>query len=102
GTSTAALSTMSLHDALPISEDEAQRLDEVTGAQNRNRTVADQEVRSHRRLSIDISRHGEHLSTLFGGETCGYQRSALLGRLHHQDRKSTRLNSSHVKISYAV
>src|SRR5690606_41565414 len=23
-------------------------------------------------------------------------------RLHHQDRKSTRLNSSHVKISYAV
>src|SRR5690606_40985154 len=24
------------------------------------------------------------------------------GREHHQDRKSTRLNSSHVKISYAV
>src|SRR5690349_14251212 len=26
----------------------------------------------------------------------------LLGRFHHKDRKSTRLNSSHVEISYAV
>src|SRR5690606_39164006 len=26
----------------------------------------------------------------------------VLGRDHHEDRKSTRLNSSHVKISYAV
>src|SRR5690606_535784 len=28
--------------------------------------------------------------------------SFLLGRFHARDRKSTRLNSSHVKISYAV
>src|SRR5256885_9541436 len=30
------------------------------------------------------------------------QRGQALGRLHSQDRKSTRLNSSHLVISYAV
>src|SRR5690606_41731186 len=32
----------------------------------------------------------------------GSCKSALIGALAKQDRKSTRLNSSHVKISYAV
>src|SRR5207302_4017708 len=44
---------------------------------------------------IDIS-HGE------GDEHLSRQTARAAGRLRYQDRKSTRLNSSHVKISYAV
>src|SRR5215475_10587575 len=42
-------------------------------------------------------------SSLFGGEWPGGEMAAIrLGALDDEDRKSTRLNSSHVKISYAV
>src|SRR5690606_41671395 len=70
--------TLSLHDALPILRQEAgvvtgdDRIDEVGGGNRHG--------------------HAEHAS-------------ADSGKKKHQqfaDRKSTRLNSSHVKISYAV
>src|SRR3712207_8955798 len=37
-----------------------------------------------------------------GGDEGGVARDDLEGDGHHQDRKSTRLNSSHANISYAV
>src|SRR6266540_4635332 len=39
---------------------------------------------------------------LFGGNGGSGERRETLGRLTRKDRKSTRLNSSHITISYAV
>src|SRR5690606_41891488 len=38
----------------------------------------------------------------FGGRHCRGYRAGAYSQVLEQDRKSTRLNSSHVKISYAV
>src|SRR5690606_42040744 len=39
---------------------------------------------------------------ILGDESLGQQRLVIVARARGEDRKSTRLNSSHVKISYAV
>src|SRR5207302_8166284 len=101
-TATAPIYTLSLHDALPIyshsdldeSRDEAGRADEA------------QRVLAQDRISRQVAR-------LLGADDRSqsvlpeYRRRppihvSLQPRAHRQDRKSTRLNSSHVKISYAV
>src|SRR5207302_8308138 len=47
--------------------------------------------------------HREHQAAVRAARACGRPwLAAGPGRGHRQDRKSTRLNSSHVKISYAV
>src|SRR5690606_40420418 len=43
-----------------------------------------------------------HIGPLNTGHVETYFKNRGLGSRHPQDRKSTRLNSSHVKISYAV
>src|SRR2546430_15655082 len=73
-TATTEIYTLSLHDALPIS-----RL-----AATRSRRASDIRQRSNLRASVR-SAH-ESISV----------------RQPHRDRKSTRLNSSHSQISYAV
>src|SRR5690606_41383225 len=84
------LSALSLHDALPIS-DAIEPLDgelDVVGARRRVRELALLRVRVERlrrRLDPDVAE--------LAGE--GVEQ-------HAPDRKSTRLNSSHVEISYAV
>src|SRR3712207_7722655 len=45
---------------------------------------------------------GEFLGQPAGGAAVDQQRSALVGLRGVEDRKSTRLNSSHANISYAV
>src|SRR5690606_41674475 len=81
---TPEFSSLSLHDALPISVQ-----------------VAGQDLqRRHQRRHPH--RHREHGAR---GGLRGRQRRILArqrGRARIRDRKSTRLNSSHVKISYAV
>src|SRR5690606_42042254 len=86
-TTTTELYTLSLHDALPIS-------------QHRRRQATPARVRRAR----GVARRQE-------GRVSGGRRPHVLhrrsrgGRGHRarpRDRKSTRLNSSHVKISYAV
>src|SRR2546430_3915048 len=72
-TATTEIYTLSLHDALPISREWHDDLDELLGDRI--------EDRLHNPL---------------------HHRFRDLGRHHQTDRKSTRLNSSHSQISYAV
>src|SRR5690606_40595964 len=88
-TTTTELYTLSLHDALPIS----------VGAKDRK-------MGQEGAWTADVHFDGVRVpdSALVGGsEDVGYKAAMLsLARGRVQDRKSTRLNSSHVKISYAV
>src|SRR5690606_41755451 len=72
-TTTTETYTLSLHDALPISED-------IIGPAQKP--------------AIAVFIHRNHVA--------GEKPFTLEARLGERDRKSTRLNSSHVKISYAV
>src|SRR2546430_15795117 len=74
-TATTEIYTLSLHDALPI----YLRLP----------------ARQRRPRACD-------LGALLGGETAPQVRQPLIALLRVRDRKSTRLNSSHSQISYAV
>src|SRR5205814_8564647 len=81
--------TLSLHHAVPISAARTRRSDYRTGA------AATAVGRSaSRALGTDESQ-GSVKGMLEGGETLSARRPSL-------DRKSTRLNSSHLGISYAV
>src|SRR5690606_41481948 len=87
---TAQLSTVSLHDALPISG--------VGSALHHAAQVVDRiqvHVGQAADLGFDVARHGQ----------VDHDHGLVAARARSpfdQDRKSTRLNSSHVKISYAV
>src|SRR2546430_13916895 len=83
-TATTEIYTLSLHDALPICAELHPRrdLDDLVGG-----------VETHR---LD-RRRIERLELSAGAERSAFGESALVA-----DRKSTRLNSSHSQISYAV
>src|SRR5690606_40167011 len=93
-TSTTAIYTLSLHDALPISPSKRSRacVEGPPGPAGNRPPV---------RCGADQSRTPGRGSALCG---CGARRlrNRCGARRGEQDRKSTRLNSSHVKISYAV
>src|SRR3989442_10895707 len=78
-TATTEIYTLSLHDALPISHGE-------------RRAAAVLRLRRARRAHRAGRRHA---GALGGGDLAPL-------RARDRDRKSTRLNSSHVRISYAV
>src|SRR3712207_8723423 len=85
-TATTEIYTLSLHDALPISRGGAAR-----GA------VAGSGAAAGAHPARLVAGRGSVLSFLSGsGET------ERMATLRIQDRKSTRLNSSHANISYAV
>src|SRR5699024_11877389 len=86
-TSPPALSTLSLHDALPISR--AQR--RVRRGRDRGRARGGQHHLRPRAGSVRP-----------GGPAHPRREARRVGRCDRADRKSTRLNSSHVSISYAV
>src|SRR5690606_41356775 len=86
--------TLSLHDALPISGDEG-----IDPARLRHHEGEGEPAESARRgvrrpQAQEVSDIERRSVEAFGGRD--------LGHLEREDRKSTRLNSSHVKISYAV
>src|SRR5207302_11415437 len=85
-TSTTQTYTLSLHDALPISAD--QRAD--GGVSHQARSAMSTTLEPPKAKELDITARG------------GATRSARSRTWRTRDRKSTRLNSSHVKISYAV
>src|SRR5690606_40400391 len=92
------VSDLALHDALPIWDEEAlERLQHQGLRRRRLRSpVPGGSVPPDRRLRpgvpVQVVQHG-------GPAQSDRQQAAVPGT---QDRKSTRLNSSHVKISYAV
>src|SRR5690606_42130617 len=82
--------TLSLHDALPISSQgrlKSTRAVALTGARSKSDVMC-HDIFVKQGLAVEIA-------TEDGSE--GYK-----GLVTTQDRKRTRLNSSHVKISYAV
>src|SRR3712207_7700637 len=82
-TATTEIYTLSLHDALPIC-----RL-------RRGRCAVRGEPRTARgRRGVGVRR--------VGGARAGDQRRGAAAQRGRRDRKSTRLNSSHANISYAV
>src|SRR5207249_10070613 len=96
-----ALSPLSLHDALPIYarerqlEPRARARSSDAEAHGRRRAVAGRELT--RRVDDDAARAG------VGGERVGVPPGRQVQPdVRARDRKSTRLNSSHVSISYAV
>src|SRR5690606_41268545 len=64
------------------------------------RELEDNSVRLARHLHEAGLRRGDHLALLSGNDPKVYE--VYWAALRSGDRKSTRLNSSHVKISYAV
>src|SRR5690606_40944756 len=93
--------TLSLHDALPIWLN-------LGATRFALPQAAATEAAGHPYPDVHLAVFGAHMSGLplnsqlaaLGGRLIGACRTAPCYRL--QDRKSTRLNSSHVKISYAV
>src|SRR5690606_41466786 len=88
--STSVIYTLSLHDALPISAD-------IAGGIVRPR------IRKHQWPPTRPRSTGQR-GTAHAATNASYSCARLPSKaiFTHQDRKSTRLNSSHVKISYAV
>src|SRR2546426_7662509 len=79
-TATTEIYTLSLHDALPIS-----------------RALA-----LARRFAPEGARVEHQIAECPEADTLLREREQHHSREHHEDRKSTRLNSSHLVISYAV
>src|SRR5690606_40174413 len=93
-TATAQLYTLSLHDALPI----------FSGLRNQHRVhrgVRPSELQRNRR-SQACRRHPLHGREPLDRRAVDRGHGSVLDRTALRDRKSTRLNSSHVKTSYAV
>src|SRR5690606_40532101 len=93
------ISPLSLHDALPIClavRDDGP-LDERVGLVQLSRVHT-------RQLEIRLGGLDQvlHLAVVSGGAMTDAESHLDIIKQGHQDRKSTRLNSSHVKISYAV
>src|SRR5690606_40807730 len=88
-TSSSGLVTISLHDALPISGDDQKRVMDVPGAfaAGASHIVVGRPIRQ----AADPVAAAEAIQAQIREH---FEKS--------KDRKSTRLNSSHVKISYAV
>src|SRR5690606_42084965 len=96
-TSTPELYTLSLHDALPIS---------ILPSSTKHRPLLYHlDPLSLAPGLVAVVIHGLHLGPgqVIFPKVGGIQFNAeIFGLFAPQDRKSTRLNSSHVKISYAV
>src|SRR3712207_8971621 len=87
-TATTEIYTLSLHDALPISHCRNPcRINDIPNRTNRG---------AGRRGGPDRDR------ARVGDPRALVRQSCVRGRARRKDRKSTRLNSSHANISYAV
>src|SRR5947208_15532878 len=94
-TAPTAIYTLSLHDALPISPGDRERA--LAGARHRPER-ADREGRQPLRREARAPR----LQPRRGARAAPEGGLPGRGDRHREDRKSTRLNSSHQIISYAV
>src|SRR5207253_11354326 len=90
-------STLSLHDALPISARLSRRPSSSVLNAIRGRGAPPGRP-AHGRLASELGWHGS--KPICSATVAGLRGAGV--RAYHLDRKSTRLNSSHVAISYAV
>src|SRR5438874_9929741 len=91
----AALYTLSLHDALPIFSGEINILAGRRPVATVRVTEAGEVIEMQREALLALVQTDAELSEIL-------MRAFILRRAMLLDRKSTRLNSSHVEISYAV
>src|SRR5207249_11932760 len=94
-------STLSLHDALPILVGKAREARSRASAAEHALGTMSHEIRSPLSAIIRYSEalRTDHMSNLTAAQRAGI---AQINADAVEDRKSTRLNSSHVSISYAV
>src|SRR5690606_42105489 len=97
-TATSEIYTLSLHDALPISV-EPGSLVGLIGPNGAGKTTLIDAVTGMVRCSGDIRLEGRSIASWPAHRR---SRAGIVRTFQSLDRKSTRLNSSHVKISYAV
>src|SRR5690606_41303528 len=93
---TTEIYTLSLHDALPIYLG-AMLGGQLPGAAQRGAAEGGGHIASRSRKSPSVRRNSDASVAVFGSVRLISASTTL-----KPDRKSTRLNSSHVKISYAV
>src|SRR5690606_41588242 len=92
-TATTDISTLSLHDALPIFGGDPRPLG---GEQRAGAPEAGGDLVEHQQHVVLVAQLPQH------PQVAGVVEAHAARALDDRDRKSTRLNSSHVKISYAV
>ena len=100
-TATTEIYTLSLHDALPILE-QIDRIDQFLSCRLDDRLKLMQMSDEERVDLVWTMLHGEDDESIRGRYDALYPLSQLKDWLGRTDRKSTRLNSSHRCISYAV
>src|SRR5207249_11430274 len=96
---TTEIYTLSLHDALPISEARAAHRN---ATRCRRRAIGWRRGRRRRHRNVVFVFHIGHWGRQDRAWSLLLIRHRLFVVLMSRDRKSTRLNSSHVSISYAV
>src|SRR5690606_39586076 len=101
-TSITDIYTLSLHDALPIFHKSHQKLITMTAVQPEGRFGAMKIENDLLVSSFEEKPEGEGGWINGGFFVCQPEVLDYIAGDHIIDRKSTRLNSSHVKISYAV
>src|SRR5207302_10781565 len=94
---TTGISTLSLHDALPICQRRSGDIPEAN-----NGFACHQVIFRRRGIHLGLWIRLRAGSSVRPEGESNASRHGLLRRFLCVDRKSTRLNSSHVKISYAV
>src|SRR5207249_9735283 len=98
--STSPLYTLSLHDALPISLERDHHLWRgERPLRGHHRGLADIEGPVLDAFGLDVV---EDTVRVLDGELLTHENAEYVRMVATPDRKSTRLNSSHVSISYAV
>src|SRR5690349_24421969 len=97
-TATTDIYTLSLHDALPISS--ARSIDYRSSASSISYRARNPSLHAH--LALYRFRRTDAHPSSSASDGDDSRRSASTSRRYRRDRKSTRLNSSHVEISYAV
>src|SRR5207249_11328953 len=93
-----ALYTLSLHDALPISD----CFERAEAGRGQAVSLVGDAGSGKSRLAYELYRRLEKTSFAFLKTACLPHGETAPFRIVVEDRKSTRLNSSHVSISYAV
>src|SRR5207253_9927267 len=95
-------STLSLHDALPIFHRKHALVDPDDLVEERNAVGQARAGRADRAAREVAVEDALGLAEPHHDRLLGFRNNREAGRQQEQDRKSTRLNSSHVAISYAV